>query len=78
MRIVAEIPHETCRITVFSWNGKYLLKYEQGPMEQTYKVSEWDIREEDVEKLVKGPLLQKALDRFAIMGKDLRDSLADL
>lgn len=78
MRIVSEIPHEDCRITIFSWNGKYLIKYEQGPLEQTYKVSEWDVREEEVGPLAKGSLLDKALERFVAMSQDLRASLTEL
>lgn len=47
MRVVKELTRGSIRITVFSWNNKYLLKYEQGMVEQTYKVSEMDILEED-------------------------------
>ena len=43
MRIVAELPRTDCKITIFSLNMKYLIKFEQGNLEQTYKVSEMDI-----------------------------------
>ena len=45
MRVVKEIPHSACKITVFSWNQKYLIKLEQGDFEQTFKVSEFDVLE---------------------------------
>jgi hypothetical protein len=37
MRTLGEIAHPECKISLFSWNGKYLVKFEQGPFEQTYK-----------------------------------------
>ncbi|WP_317172155.1 hypothetical protein [Hymenobacter sp. BRD67] len=43
MRHVADIPFPQVKITLLAWNGKYLLKLEQGPLEQTYKVSELDL-----------------------------------
>ena len=78
MRVVAEIPHPECRITIFSWNSKYLIKFEQGLLEQTYKVSEWDITEDQLTKLVHELLLEKAVSRFKEMGADLRAGLEAL
>jgi hypothetical protein len=46
MRIVLEKMIDDVRISIFSWNNKYILKYEKGPFEQTYKVQESDILEE--------------------------------
>lgn len=43
MRVVAEIPHPECKITIFSMNNKYIIKFEQGAIEQTYKLAEMDI-----------------------------------
>jgi hypothetical protein len=43
MRVVGEIPHSDCKITIFSWNNRYLIKLEQGLLEQTFKVNEFDI-----------------------------------
>jgi hypothetical protein len=43
MRVIGEIPHPVYKITLFAWNGKYLLKIEARMLEQTYKVSELDI-----------------------------------
>ena len=40
MRLVAQIPHPACRISILSWNGKFILKFEAGLLEQTFKVSE--------------------------------------
>lgn len=43
MKILAEIPHAQLRITLFAWNQKYILKFEQGALEQSYKISELDV-----------------------------------
>jgi hypothetical protein len=71
MRVVADIPHPQAKITIFSWNGKYLIKLEKGPLEQTYKISEMEVMgEEDVRKLLDETFINNALQRFAEMGKD--------
>lgn len=43
MRVIAELPHPDCKITIFSMNNKYIVKFEQGTIEQTYKLSEIDV-----------------------------------
>lgn len=47
MRVIKEITKPNYRITVFNWNGKYLIKFEQGDLEQTFKISEFDVADED-------------------------------
>lgn len=79
MRVIAEIPHPGCKITVFSWNGKYIIKLEKGALEQTYKVPEWDLTQEgDVQQLLDETFVQGVLARFADMETDLRASLERL
>ncbi len=79
MRIVSEIFHPQCKITVFAWNGKYLIKLERGLLEQTYKIPEMDLSgEEDIKKLVQGKFLQGVLSRFDEMEKDLLQALHTL
>lgn len=77
MRVVAEIPHSHLKITVFSWNGKYLLKIEKGMYEQTYKISEMDvIGDDDIRCLANDPLfINSAMERFIEMNKGLNDAL---
>jgi len=43
MRTVAELPHPEFKITIFSMNQKFIIKFEQGTLEQVYKVAEMDI-----------------------------------
>ncbi|MBX7202736.1 MAG: hypothetical protein K1X77_06670 [Bacteroidia bacterium] len=43
MRIIDSIPHPQLTISIFSMNEKFLVKFEVGPYEQTYKVSQGDV-----------------------------------
>ena len=73
MRIVGEIPHNVCKITLFSWNNRYLIKLEYGLLEQTYKVNQFDIAQEvDLFKIVNESFIQEAINRFGEMDKSLR------
>lgn len=75
MRIVKEITGRPCKITVFSWNGKYLIKLESGPFEQTFKVSEMDVLEEELDDILSDTFLNDALKRFDDMAQSLRNSI---
>ncbi len=72
MRVVKEVTRGEIRISIFSWNSKYIFKYELGPMEQTFKVSETDILEEaDLEGFLEGEFLEEVNQRFKEMGVSL-------
>jgi hypothetical protein len=76
MRVVGEIPHSDCKITIFSWNNRYLIKLEQGLLEQTFKVNEFDISgEPELYKIVDQPFIQEAIERFSAMSRSLREAL---
>jgi len=75
MRVVGEIPHPQLKITIFNWNNRYLIKLETGSLEQTFKVSEFDITsEEDLKKMVDSDFLQEAEARFYDMVQSLQKS----
>jgi hypothetical protein len=79
MRVIKEFTQEEIRISVFSWNNKYILKYELGPMEQTFKVSEMDILEEsDLDAFLGGDFFERVKIRFGEMGKTFRAELENL
>ena len=60
MRVVKEVTRGEIRISIFSWNSKYIFKYELGPMEQTFKVSETDILEEgELDGFLEGEFLEE-------------------
>lgn len=72
MRIVGEIQHPECKITIFSWNNRYILKFEKDYLEQTYKIDQYDVVDEnDLKKVVDEKFIQKALKLF----EDMEDSL---
>ncbi len=76
MRVVKEIAHPKIKITIFSWNEKYLIKLEQGPLEQTFKVRELDLTSEaDLDHILDDIFIQKALNRFTEMYESLALSM---
>ncbi|WP_194774450.1 hypothetical protein [Pararhodonellum marinum] len=79
MRVVKEIFVEDIRVSIFAWNNKYLIKFETGPLEQTYKVSEIDILDEvDLETFFSGDFLNNVKKRFKEMGQNLQKHLENL
>lgn len=76
MRVVKEMVREEIRVSIFSWNNKYIIKYELGPMEQTFKLSEMDVLDEvDLEVFFEGDFFQEVKGRFDEMGKSFRAQL---
>lgn len=76
MRVIGEINHSECKITLFHWNNRYLIKVEQGLLEQTYKVPEYDVPTEDeVKRLVSDAFIDAALKQFTAMRQALNDAL---
>jgi hypothetical protein len=68
MRLVGEIAHPECKITIFSWNNRYLVKFEQGYLEQTFKIDQFDVAgDADLKKLITPAFIQTTLGRFAEM-----------
>lgn len=75
MRHVADIPHPAVKITLLAWNGKFLLKLEQGNLEQTYKVAELDLltgSDAEARELLDDEFLAAAIARFQTMRDDLQ------
>ena len=76
MRIVGEIPHPICKITLFSWNNRYLIKLEYGLLEQTYKINQFDLTGEgDLYTIVDEQFVGQALNTFREMEKNLKVAL---
>ena len=74
MRSLGEISHPNCKITIMFWNEKYIVKFEQGRCEQTFKVSSLEVSTEtDLRAKLTEPFIQKTLARFEIMQLDLVD-----
>lgn len=76
MRVIGEINHPECKVTLFHWNNRYLIKIEQDLLEQTYKVAEYDVPTEDeARRLVDEEFLAAALRQFSAMRQALHDAL---
>ncbi len=72
MRIIKELPHPECRITLFAWNNRYIIKLEQSLLEQTFKVNQLDIDSEDeVIRLLDEAFISDCLKRFREMAGSL-------
>lgn len=73
MKTIATIPHPQMRISIFLWNNKYLVKFEAGPYEQTYKIDDSLVEDEAsfAEKITEG-FISKVVDRFKEMNADFR------
>lgn len=71
MRIVAELPHPDCKISIFAMNQKFIIKFEQGTLEQSYKIAETDVIDgvNGVFELIDETFIKDVLDAFAIMRK---------
>ena len=75
MRVIANIPHEEMKITVFSWNGKYLVKLEKSGFEQTYKISEMDFADDaELEKMLDEEFKEKVVEIFQTMMQTWREA----
>ena len=71
MRIVSEINRPECKITIFQWNEKYLVKFEIGMYEQTYKIDEYEVAdEEEVKAKITDEFIQKVMTTFDRMHHD--------
>ena len=79
MRVVKEMPGERYNITIYSWNNKLLIKVEQGPFEQTYKISEMDLLPgvDLSEVVMENSFLEKVEARFKEMEADFNQLIGD-
>ncbi len=76
MRIVKEPTGLPFKVTIFSWNNKYLIKAEQDGMEQTFKVAEWDIVSiDDLDSIWNDEFIDNIQRRFSEMKNDMARAL---
>ena len=55
-----------------------MIKLEQGMFEQTYKVSEFDVLEQEIDEILTDTFIDEALIRFEEMAKSLGKSISAL
>ncbi len=71
MRVIGEIPNPNCKITLFNWNEKYLIKFEIGMYEQTYKVDAYEVDNDAALKaMITNEFVKKVMLRFDKMHTD--------
>ncbi|RYD75447.1 MAG: hypothetical protein EOP55_13450 [Sphingobacteriales bacterium] len=73
MRVIAELPHPECKISIFSMNQKYIVKFEQGVFEQSYKLAELDLSGggvNDVFEILDEEFIATVIERFKTMRVD--------
>jgi hypothetical protein len=71
MRYIKDVAHAQLKISLYSWNSKYIVKIDAGPYEQTYKVAEFDVAGPDeVEALLSADFLTSVISRFQQMDAD--------
>ncbi|TKC10240.1 hypothetical protein FA048_08575 [Pedobacter polaris] len=73
MRIIAELPHPACKITLFNMNQKYIVKFEQGQLEQSYKLSELDLTgggANEIFQIIDEEFMNTVIERFKTMRAD--------
>lgn len=75
MRVLSEQTHEDIKITIFQWNNRYLIKLEQGLLEQTYKIDQFDVAESQLRNVVDESFLQQVRVRFTEMYKSLHEAI---
>ncbi len=79
MRVVREFLRPECKVTIFQWNGKYLIKLEKGLIEQTFKVPELDISsEKDLDAILSEEFMKSAAQRFTEMMQALQKAMQDV
>ncbi len=72
MRVIKEIAHPSCKITLFAWNNRYIIKVERGFFEQTFKLNEYDLNhEQEVVQLVDEEFVSQCIARFEQMAASL-------
>jgi hypothetical protein len=74
MRVIKEISYPKCKASIFYMNQKYIIKFENGSLEQAYKISELDYlisNVSDIEQIINQGLLQHVDKIFDYMNDSL-------
>jgi hypothetical protein len=78
MRWVAQIPHPSMTINLYSHNERWIWKFEAGPMEQTFKIPYAKIANEaDAHAFLTEEFLQEVHERFNDMFLSLKRNLEE-
>ncbi|MBK7668682.1 MAG: hypothetical protein IPJ32_15895 [Sphingobacteriaceae bacterium] len=65
MRIIDTIPHPSITISIFQMNDKFIVKFEAGPMEQSFKFDNADVKGvENLKKMITPEFIEDTRKRF--------------
>ena len=65
MRIIDTIPHPSISISIFNMNDKYIVKFEAGPMEQSFKFQTEQVKSvENLKKMINADFVETVRLRF--------------
>lgn len=65
MRIIDTIPHPSISISIFNMNDKYIVKFEAGPMEQSFKFQTEQVKSvENLKKMINDDFVETVRLRF--------------
>jgi len=71
MRIAGYIEHPRMKISIFSWNERYIVKVEAGLFEQAYKFRQADFPDlESLRRFFDNSFMEDILQTFHKMSKD--------
>lgn len=71
MKFIKEIPNNYCKAGLYYWNNKFIIKFEAGMYEQTYKISEMEVSGEDeIEEMLGDTFMERVVERFKQMAND--------
>ncbi|MAR85063.1 MAG: hypothetical protein CL869_02560 [Cytophagia bacterium] len=72
MRIINSFIKENIKVTIFDFDLKYVIKFEFGSLEQTYKVDKLEFTNHlDLEEKIDQNFIKSVNKRFDRMSKDL-------
>jgi len=77
MRVIAELPHPVCKISLFKMGQKYIIKFEQGQLEQSYKLSELDLSGggvNEIFQILDDEFMLTVAERFKAMRSDFSNA----
>jgi hypothetical protein len=77
MRIIDSIPHPSISISIFNMNDKYIVKFEAGPMEQSFKFQTEQVKSvENLKKMINADFIETVRLRFNEMFLQMKEATA--
>ena len=75
MRIIDSIPHPSISISIFNMNDKFIVKFEAGPMEQSFKFQTETVKSvENLKKMINDDFIENVRLRFNEMFLQMKDA----